>query len=120
MLKSRISLYVFDAGTVNSQRCRDEILEIYELKVSLLEKWALLPKILIDTLINSMAPSSEAYIAVHTEVTSVLDRVFRESHFFPGLVWELVALSKLARPDKVETCPDTGNYKYARPEESCL
>ncbi|GFT18161.1 hypothetical protein TNCV_183241 [Trichonephila clavipes] len=47
-----------------------------------------------------------------------------KSHFFPGLVWEVVALSKLARSDKVEKCPDTGNYKYARPEasaeESCL
>ncbi|GFV73302.1 hypothetical protein TNCV_203111, partial [Trichonephila clavipes] len=46
------------------------------------------------------------------------------SRLFPGLVWEVVALSKLARPDKVETCPDTGNYKYAKletsAEESCL
>ncbi|GFV21837.1 hypothetical protein TNCV_4525241 [Trichonephila clavipes] len=27
MLVSRTPLYVFDAGTVNSQRCRDEIME---------------------------------------------------------------------------------------------
>ncbi|GFT20356.1 hypothetical protein TNCV_4963871 [Trichonephila clavipes] len=37
----------------------------------------------------------------------VTDDAFPESHFFPGLVWEEVALSKLARPDKVETGPDT-------------
>ncbi|GFX48109.1 hypothetical protein TNCV_4114441 [Trichonephila clavipes] len=33
--------------------------------------------------------------------------MYIESHLFPGLVWEVVALYKLARPDKVETCPDT-------------
>ncbi|GFY23889.1 hypothetical protein TNCV_3536831 [Trichonephila clavipes] len=33
---------------------------------------------------------------------------------------EVVALSKLARPEEVETCPDTGNYKYARPEASAI
>ncbi|GFW64439.1 hypothetical protein TNCV_812741 [Trichonephila clavipes] len=41
-----------------------------------------------------------------------------KSHFFPDLVWEVVALSKLARPYKVEMCTDIGNYKYARPVAS--
>ncbi|GFX77618.1 putative RNA-directed DNA polymerase from transposon X-element [Trichonephila clavipes] len=42
------------------------------------------------------------------------------THSLPALIWEVVALSKLARPDKVETCPDTGNCKYARPEASAI
>ncbi|GFV06871.1 hypothetical protein TNCV_1882751 [Trichonephila clavipes] len=57
---------------------------------------------------------------VHTKSLPHQLLYLTESHLFPGLVWEVVALSKLARPNKVETCPDTGNYKYARPEESCL
>ncbi|GFS78221.1 hypothetical protein TNCV_3171891 [Trichonephila clavipes] len=36
-----------------------------KLKVQLLEKWALLPQILIDTLKNSMATRFEAYITLH-------------------------------------------------------
>ncbi|GFT75062.1 transposable element Tc1 transposase [Trichonephila clavipes] len=37
-----------------------------ELKISLLEIWSLLPQILIDTLINSMAARYEACVAIHS------------------------------------------------------
>ncbi|GFX21994.1 hypothetical protein TNCV_2429011 [Trichonephila clavipes] len=86
---------------------------------------------------NSRSSSASVYVSdcfrfrdamTHIQKTELLIRStllkFVESHFFPGLVWKVVALSKLARPDKAETCPDTGNYKYAKPEasaeESCL
>ncbi|GFV99551.1 hypothetical protein TNCV_5079151 [Trichonephila clavipes] len=39
---------------------------LQKFKALLLEKWALLPQILIDTLINKMVGCSEAYKAIHS------------------------------------------------------
>ncbi|GFV78832.1 hypothetical protein TNCV_4079321 [Trichonephila clavipes] len=95
MLDSRTPLYVLDAGTVNSQSYRNEIREVYysfpprtpkELKVPLSEEWALLPQILIDTLINSMAARFEVHRAVHSEHTPYWTDFPQE-----GLGYELVA-----------------------------
>ncbi|GFT49488.1 hypothetical protein TNCV_3366801 [Trichonephila clavipes] len=73
---------------------------------------------------SSLFSSASKDVRSALKLLEVLKHLYIESNFFPGLLWEVVALSKLAIPDKVETCPDTGNYKYASPEasaeESCL
>ncbi|GFX89425.1 uncharacterized protein TNCV_4774561 [Trichonephila clavipes] len=72
----------------------------------------------IFSLFKEFAIENKLPLQKSSSITTDGARAMTESHFFPALVWEVAALSKLARPYKVKTRPDTCDCQYAGREAS--